>query len=202
MGKEYAFMDRDREEQSLTNDEKIIDMYWQRNPDAIQETACRYGSLVRKVAYNILSDDQDCEECQNDTYLKIWNAIPTARPPAFSAFIIRVVRQIAIKRYIEKTRKKRIPSQLTISLEELNTISNDPSVEEVWEAKELGRMITEYVKQLNERQRYIFIDHFYSAEPVEKTAAELSISERMVYHEIKKIKKSLREYLERNGVPV
>ena len=202
MGKEYAFMDRDREEQSLTNDEKIIDMYWQRNPDAIQETACRYGSLVRKVAYNILSDDQDCEECQNDTYLKIWNAIPTARPPAFSALIIRVVRQIAIKSYIEKTRKKRIPSQLTISLEELNTISNDPSVEEVCEAKELGRMITEYVKQLNERQRYIFIDHFYSAEPVEKTAAELSISERMVYHEIKKIKKGLKEYLERNGVPV
>ena len=155
-----------------------------------------------KEAYNILSDNQDCEECQNDTYLKIWNAIPTARPPAFSAFIIRVVRQIAIKRYTEKTRKKRIPSQLTISLEELDAISNDPSVEEVCEAKELGRMITEYVKQLNERQRYIFIDHFYSAEPVEKTAAELSISERMVYHEIKKIKKGLKEYLERNGVPV
>jgi len=154
------------------------------------------------VAYNILFDVQDCEECKNDAYLGIWNAIPSARPAAFSAFIMRIMRQIAIRRYREKSRKKRIPSQLTISLEELDAISSDPSVEEAYEAKEIGRLITEYLKQLSERQRYIFIDRYYLAEPVEKTAAELSISVRTAYNEIEKIKQGLKDYLERNGVHV
>ena len=154
------------------------------------------------MAYNILFDVQDCEECKNDAYLGIWNAIPSARPAAFSAFIMRIMRQIAIRRYREKSRKKRIPSQLTISLEELDAISSDPSVEEAYEAKEIGRLITEYLKQLSERQRYIFIDRYYLAEPVEKTAAELSISVRTAYNEIEKIKQGLKDYLERNGVHV
>ena len=185
-----------------SGDEKIIDMYWERDPDAIQETDRKYGSFLRNVAYNILFDVQDCEECKNDAYLGIWNAIPSARPVAFPAFIMRIMRQIAIRRYREKSRKKRIPSQLTISLEELDAISSDPSVEEAYEAKEVGRLITEYLKQLSERQRYIFIDRYYLAEPVEKTAAELSISVRTAYNEIEKIKQGLKDYLERNGVHV
>ena len=195
-------MDRHTASQLSTCDEKIIDMYWKRNPDAIKETDHRYGPLLRNVAYNILYDLQDCEECQNDTYLRIWNAIPSTRPTAFPRFIMQIMRQIAIIRYREKTRKKRIPSQLTISLDELEELSNGLSLEQTYEAKELGSLITEYVRQLNERQRYIFIDRYYLAEPAEKTASELSISARTIYDEVKKIRQGLKEYLERNGMHV
>ena len=188
--------------QSSIGDEKIIDMYWVRDPDAIEETDQKYGPLLRNVAYNILLDALDCEECKNDTYLKIWNTIPSTRPTAFPAFIMQIMRQIAIDRYREKSRKKRIPSQMTVSLEELETMSGGLSVEEVWEAKELGRLITKYVEGLNERQRYIFIDRYYLAEPVEKTAADLSVSAQIVYREIRKMKYGLREFLEKNGVRV
>ena len=84
-------MDRRKASQLSTCDEKIIDMYWERNPDAIQKTDHKYGVLLRNVAYNILSDYQDCEECQNDTYLRIWNAIPSARPTAFPRFIMQII---------------------------------------------------------------------------------------------------------------
>ena len=195
-------MKKETTTQLTAGDEKIIDMYWQRNPDAIQETDRKYGPLLRNVAYNILSDSLDCEECKNDTFLKIWNTIPSTRPTAFPAFIMQIMRQIAIDRYREKSRKKRIPSQLTISLEELESISSGPSVEEAYEAKELGRLITEYVESLHERQRYIFIDRYYFAEPVEKTASDLSISVQAAYRELRKIKQGLKEYLERNGVRI
>ena len=85
--------------QSLVADEKIIDMYWERNPDAIQETDKKYGPLLKNVAHNILCDPLDCEECQNDTYFKISNTIPSTKPTAFPAFIIRIMRQISIDRY-------------------------------------------------------------------------------------------------------
>ena len=188
--------------QPFDQDEQIIEKYWQRDQSAIQETHKKYGPMLRKVAYNILCDTQDCEECQNDTYLKIWNAIPTTRPTSFLAFILQIIRQIAINRYKAKSRKKRIPSQLMTSLEELESLGSGVSVEGIWEAKELGELITVFVENLNERQRYLFVDRYYLAEPIEKTAADLSISTQVAYKELRKIKQSLREYLERNGVQV
>ena len=196
-------MEKHTEQQSVASDEKIIDMYWQRDPDAIQETENKYGHLLHKVAYNILYDTLDCEECRNDTYLRIWNSIPSDKPTAFSAFVIRIMRRIAIDRYRMKSSKKRIPSQLTVSIEDLKqSISNDLPVEEAYDAKMVGGLITRYIRGLSDRQKYIFMDRYYMAESVEKTAADLSISVRTTYREIEKIKQGLKEYLERNGVYV
>ena len=196
-------MDKDNVPQSYASDEKIVDMYWQRDQDAIQETNHKYGHLLRNVAYNILLDAWDCEECQNDTYLRIWNSIPNTRPVAFRAFVMQIMRRIAIDRYRIKSSQKRIPSQLTVSLEDLkNTISDGLSTEEVYDAKILGEMITNYIRGLDERQRYIFMDRYYMAEPVEKTASDLSISVRTIYRELEKIKQGLKEYLEGEGIYV
>ena len=183
-------------------DEEIIDMYWKRNPDAIHETAIKYGSMLQSVAYNILSDIQDCEECQNDTLLKLWNAIPSARPNFFPAYIIQVIRQVAIGRYREKSRMKRIPSQLTLSLDEVRQWGGEKTIEEEINARELGRLITEYVQNLDEELQHIFIDYFYLSEPIEKTASELHISKRTAYRKIEGIKQDLKKHLERNGVCV
>ena len=195
---------REQEQSSVpTNDEKIVDMYWERNPDAIQETDKKYGKVLHSVAYNILFDELDCEECQNDTYLGIWNAIPSTRPAVFSAFVMRIMRWTAISRYKEKSRKKRIPSQLTVSLDELaDSISSGVQVEEEYETKLLGKLISDYVWSLNDKQRYLFVDRYYLAEPVEKTASDLSISVQSAYRELRKIKQGLKEYLERNGVHI
>lgn len=183
------------------SDDQIIDLYWQRDDDAIQQTDTKYGRLLWNVAHNILYDSSDCEECCNDAYFGIWNAIPSARPTAFSAFIIQIMRRIAINRYKEQSRKKRIPSQLTVSIEDLeNAISDGRSVEEMYEAEELGALINDYVKTLNNRRRYIFLDRYYLAEPVDKIASSLSISPQTVYREIEHIKRGLKDYLEKNGV--
>lgn len=189
------------EQQSIIADEQIIEMYWQRNEKAIQETDRKYGEFLYGIAYNILHDPLDCEECQNDTYLGVWNAIPPTRPVAFSAFITQIMRNIAVNRFKEKNCKKRIPSELTVSMEEMNnTLHSEYSVEKEYEAKEVGKIINDYVRKLTERQRYIFIDRFYLAESVETIAKDLSISVPTVYREIEKIKQGLKNHLERNEV--
>ena len=189
--------------QGTADDAQIIEMYWQRDPDAIQETDSKYGSLLWTVAYNILCDAQDCEECRNDTYFNVWKAIPSARPSSFAAYVVQVVKRIALNRYKEKSRQKRIPSQLTISIEDLKkSISSGVTVEEEYDVKEVSRMISEYLWSLNERQQHLFIDRYYMLEPVEKTAAELQISVQTAYRELAKIKQGLKKHLERNGVYV
>ena len=196
-------MYRRAQPQGSIADEQIIALYWQRDEKAIQETEKKYGRFLFRIAYNILHDDLDCEECQNDTYLAVWNAIPPTRPTVFPAFITQIMRRIAINRYKEKTTKKRIPSELTVSMEDLHgTLHSCDTVEAECAAEEIGKMISDYVRGLSERQRYIFIDRFYLAESVETIAVALSISVPTVYREMDKIKQGLKLHLERNGVVI
>ena len=190
-----------KEQQAIIADEQIIELFWQREEKAIQETDIKYGKILFGIAYNILHDRLDCEECQNDTYLGVWKAIPPTRPKAFPAFIVEIMRRIAINRYKEKTSKKRIPSELTVSMDDINdTLHSDETVESEYAAEEVGGIINDYVRELSERQRYIFIDRFYLAESIETIATDLSISVPTVYREIDKIKQGLKLHLERNGV--
>ncbi len=82
-------------------DEQIIELYWERNETAIQETETKYGKMLFRIAYNILHDRLDSEECKNDTYIGVWNAIPPTKPNVFPAFITQIMRNIATKRYKE-----------------------------------------------------------------------------------------------------
>ena len=194
-------MSKSTEQQEIIADEQIIELYWRREEKAIQETDKKYGQFLFIIAYNILHERLDCEECQNDTYLGVWNAIPPTRPTVFPAFITQIMRRIAINRYKEKASKKRIPSELTISMEDVNgTLHGDDSVAVKYEMAEVGKIINNYVRELSDRQRYIFIDRFYLAESVETIATDLSISVPTVYREIDKIKHSLKLYLEWNDV--
>lgn len=194
-------MSKSTEQQEIIADEQIIELYWRREEKAIQETDKKYGQFLFRIAYNILHERLDCEECQNDTYLGVWNAIPPTRPTVFPAFITQIMRRIAINRYKEKASKKRIPSELNISMEDVNgTLHGDDSVAVKYEMAEVGKIINNYVRELSDRQRYIFIDRFYLAESVETIATDLSISVPTVYREIDKIKHSLKLYLEWNDV--
>ena len=104
----------------LLSDEKIIDLFWQRDEQAISQTDTKYGKYLYKIAYNILNDRLDSEECQNDTYLAAWDAIPPHKPLCLPAFLTQLIRRISIDRYRESRRQKRIPTELIVSMEELH----------------------------------------------------------------------------------
>lgn len=188
---------------SVTADERIIDLYWQRDEEAIRTTDEKYGTFLFRLAYNVLHDREDCEECKNDTYLDVWEAIPPARPAVFPAFLAQILRRRALDRYRKKTSEKRIPSEMTVAIDDLSdTLCSEDSVEGAYDAKELGRILSGFVRKLPERQKYIFIDRYYFCESVEKIAAALSVSPTTVYRETDKIKQSLRALLERNGITI
>ena len=60
-------------------DEKIIDLFFERSQQAIVETDIKYGSMCMYIARNIICSEEDAEECVNDTYLGVWNSIPPTR---------------------------------------------------------------------------------------------------------------------------
>ena len=179
------------------SDEEIIDLYWARNEDAILETHSKYGAFLYRIAKNILRDTRDCEECRNDVYLKTWNAIPPNRPSVLRLFLAKIQRNIAIDRYYMNMKKRSIPSEMTISLEEWT--AEIPAVGDLTdglEAEDLGKIINSFLYDLSEQDRYSFIARYYFAEPVRTIALKLKVSESSVYKSLGKMRGMLKTRLD------
>ena len=185
---------------SVMSDEKIVDLYWQRDEQAIKETDIKYKKFLLSVAMNIVHDVCDSEECLNDTYIGTWNAIPPARPVALQAFLGSIMRRTAIDRFRANKRQKRIASEFTVSLSELEDfIADCGDMNAEIEEKELAKSISNYVRSLPDRQMYIFVSRFYIADPLSKIGKELGCSISTVKREIAQIKRGLKKKLEREG---
>ena len=185
---------------AVMSDEQIVELYWRRDERAIRETDRKYQHFLLTVAHNILRDAQDCEECLNDTYLEAWNAIPPTRPKVLQAFLATIMRRTAIDCYKRKKRQKRIDSELTVALSEVEEFwadGSDPAAE--LDAHELGRVISEFIRALPKRRMYIFMSRYYTARPIGEIARLLGCSESTVNKEIAAIKRDLKEKLEKEG---
>ena len=99
-------------EKEHLSDEDIVELYWQRQERAIKETDSKYGNYLHTIAYNIVHDNLDCEECLNDTYMGTWERIPPARPSVFKVFLAKIMRNIALDRFRKNSASKRIPSEI------------------------------------------------------------------------------------------
>ena len=181
-------------------DETIIDLYWDRNEKAIRETDHKYGKYLYTIAYNIVYDNQDCEECLNDTYLGAWNAIPPQRPTVFQVFLSRIMRNIAVDRLRKNKASKRVPSEMMVSLEELDECaSGNASMDEELAINTLGQLISRFLHSCSDREQFIFVCRYYYADKVENIANMLQISAATVFRTLANIRSDLKEYLEKEG---
>ena len=185
---------------STMSDEQIVDLYWQRDEQAIKETDIKYKKFLLSVAMNIVHDMCDSEECLNDTYIGAWNAIPPARPVALQAFLGSIMRRTAINRFHANNRQKRIASEFTVSLSEIEDfIADDGDMTAEIETKELAKSISNFVRSLPGRQMFIFVSRYYIANPISTISKELGCSVSTVKREIEAIKIGLKKHLESEG---
>lgn len=185
------------------DDVSIVELYWERDEKAIEETDFKYKKYLFSIAYNVLGDRLDCEECLNDTYLGAWNAMPPSRPNVLKAFLPTIVRRIAIKRYHSNRRHKKIPSEMTVSLSELEDfVAGDDSIGAHFDAERLGRVISDFVYSLCDRQQFIFISRYYVADPIDTIAGDLKVSRSTVNKELASIRSALKEKLESEGYSI
>lgn len=193
-------MERQKERPSVLSDEKIVELYWKRDEQAIKETDIKYKNFLLSVANNIVHDSRDSEECLNDTYIGAWNAIPPARPTLLQAFLTTIMRRTAINRFNANKRQKRIASEYSVSLSELEDyISDKSNTEAEAEINELSRIISNYVRTLSDRQIYIFVSRYYICDSVSKISDSLGCSTSTVKRELEVIRQGLKKRLESEG---
>ena len=98
------------------SDDQIVALYWQRDEQAIKQTDIKYRKFLLSVAYNIVHDTCDSEECLNDTYIGAWNSIPPARPALLQAFLATIIRRTAIDCYKTRKRQKRLLKEWDVTM--------------------------------------------------------------------------------------
>lgn len=182
------------------SDDKIVELYWQREEKAIEYTDAKYGRYLYTIAYNIVHNRPDCEECLNDTYLGTWNSIPPTRPKAFQAFISKIMRNVAVRKFRRNNADKRIPSSMTVSLEEMDDcVAYNSSVDEEYAIRELTRILNKYLSELPERDATIFISRYYYSDSLEDLSKMLCVSERTVSRMLLKLRQDLKQLLDEEG---
>jgi len=181
-------------------DAEIVELYWQRDENAIQETTKKYSAYLSKIANNILFNLEDTKECVNDTYLAAWNSMPENRPSNLSTYLGKITRQISIELFRRKTRQKRYASEYALSLSELEDCFADAdTLEKVQDGKMLEEAINTFIHTLPADARKVFIGRYYFFDSVKSIAAYCRISESNVKTTLYRLRLSLKEYLVKEG---
>ena len=184
------------------DDSKIIDLYWQRDEKAIEETDSKYGVYCRAVSMNILGVHEDAEECVNDTYLAVWNAIPPQKPDPLRTFVCKIARNLAAAKYHANTAKKR-NSRYDAALDELEgCLAAGGSVEEAYDAKELSEAINAFLSSLSYTDRFLFVRRYWYSDSMQDIAAMIGSTANSVAVRLYRLREKLRHYLIREGLLV
>ena len=179
----------------MIEDEKIIELFFERSEQGIRELDIKYGKVCHKLSNNIVNNRQDAEECVNDAYLGAWNAIPPAKPDPLLTYICKIVRNISLKIYYRKEAAKR-NSHYTIAMEEIEACIADPNtVEAEIEARELARIIESFLDTLSQKERVIFMLRYAYMDNYTDIAERVGISEKNVSVRLTLIRQKLKEYL-------
>lgn len=182
-------------------DTEIINLYWERDERAISETQRAYGRYCHSIAWNILRDREDSDECVNDTWLRAWNAIPPKRPDHLALFLGTITRNLSLDRWKEKHSMKRGNGELALALDELaECVPDRHTTEDEVEAAELERLMNVFLHTLPERECNVFLRRYWYMEEYGVIADRYGMKLNTVKTSLFRTRAKLREYLEKEGV--
>ena len=181
-------------------DNKIVELYWERSESAIKETKKKYGRYCHYIAYNILYSDQDAEECVNDTYVKAWNSIPPQKPERLSAFLGKITRNIALNRYKYDRAQKRCANAKLVFDEADEIISASQSNVSIADEVALRDAINSFVASLSRETRIIFVRRYWYLSPIKDISKDYGIPQGTVKSILSRTRKQFKEHLLKEGI--
>ena len=181
-------------------DNRIVELYLLRDEAAVRQTAKKYGSRLRTLAYGIVNDHQTAEECENDTYMEAWNAIPPHEPRSYLyAFLARIIRHISLNCCRDRSRLKRSAfiCQLSAEMEQCISAPDDAACR--MEDMALREVLNGFLGSLDEEKRNIFVRRYWYLDSVSAISKRFALSESKVKTTLFRCRRQLRQHLEREG---
>ncbi len=181
-------------------DKEIVELYWQRDQEAIAQSQRKYHPYLTKIAYNILNDAQDSQEVVNDTYFKAWQSMPPQRPSKLSLYLGRLTRHGAIDVYRHHASQKRQGDAYSLCLEELEECcGTQHEPQQVLDGQLLAQAISQFLRTLKPQARAMFLGRYYYFDSLKEVARYCSVSESKAKSTLYRVRKNLHEYLKQEG---
>ena len=182
-------------------DKEIVELFFQRNEDAIACTDSKYGRYLSKISFNILKDSLDAEECVNDTYMKAWSTIPPKRPDVLGAFLAVITRNLSLDKYKYKYAAKRAQGEFALLLSELEEcVPDEAFADREMEGKEISRVITDFLRGRSEDSRKIFVMRYFFCDSVKEISKKSGFSESKVKSSLFATRNALKKQLIQEGI--
>lgn len=179
------------------DDRKIVDLYWQRSEDAIPETSAKYGSYCRIIAYNVLANNEDSEECVNDTWLGAWNSMPKNKPEFLAPYLGKLTRWISLTRLRNTNTMKHGSGELAIALDELSDcLDSGCDTQRQVEMKELSLAIRSFLAGMEETRRNVFIARYWFLASIDEIAKSFGFGKSKVKSMLMRTRRDLKAFLE------
>lgn len=179
-------------------DNKIIELFFSRSEQALAETQTKYGRLCSNIAYGILSNNEDAEECVSSSYMKLWNAIPPKRPDSLCGYLCMIVRNTALTAS-DKLKRRSYEEQYD---ELAEVIPDGSTVESRFDSNQLGAWINEFLAKESRKSREVFVSRYYFNMSVSEIAKGLGMTESAVKTRLSRARAGLRHFLNERGVEV
>lgn len=181
-------------------DIELIRLYQAGSEGAIEASEQKYGAYCRKIALNVLGDEEDAGECMNDVWFKAWNGIPNAAPPNLQAYFAKLTRELAIDRRRRNSSQKRGGGELPLCLDELaECLPANSDVEAAVEQKELAQTLKEFLSALNTVQRNVFLCRYWYFDTEPEIAKRFGFTRTKVASILHRTRKQLKSYLKERG---
>lgn len=183
------------------NDEMIVDLYLQKDHQAITESSTKYGARLKQISLNIVGDISDAEECENDTYLSAWNSIPPKSPKTYLfSFLAKIIRNTSINLYNKNHTQKRYANVVEIT-KEMEECIPSPTDETCKIAdSEITKSISNFLKTLSKEERCIFVSRYWYSESIRSLSEKFYISESKTKSMLMRTRNKLKKHFEREGL--
>ena len=185
----------------MVSDDSIIKRLNSRDESALQDIRRLYGGICYQMAFRILENHEDAEECVNDMLMDVWDSSPPQLPTSLQAYLITLVRRSAIDRVKHDHRQKRGCTQFVQALDELSDmIPSDEQVESTLEQRELMQILKVFLETLDPDVCRIFMQRYFMAESVQTIAESNHMKVNAVKVTLLRTRRKLKDYLRKEGL--
>lgn len=183
-------------------DDEIVELFWRRSEIALSEAEHKYSKYCHSIAFGILRNTEDAEECVNATLAKAWEAMPPARPSVLRTFLGKITRNLSLNTLEKMNAVKRGLGQVTLALTELEECVSDtvPNVEQLIEEKVITQVVNSFLGLLNTTQRKVFVRRYWYVSSLEEIADDYDMTVSKVKSILFRLRKKLKTELEKEGV--
>ena len=182
-------------------DIEILELFFHRSKTAVTALLRQCGRTPGRLAHNLLSCEEDVEECINDAAKEAWDTIPPEMPRSLLAYTCILVRRRAVERIRYRSAGRQEEAE-TIRMELEESLVSSGDTGESLDDRELQAYLNDFLTSLTPENRCLVIKRYFYCESLRRIRTEMGITPKNAGMRLAQLREQLGLYLAEQGILV